>query len=79
MKQTDVCTSQDLYNQENLNNVVNTLYSLSACAQKLDTFNGPYISDGISHSTENKRVFTQEQINKGKNAIPQLNQGSVNR
>jgi len=77
MKNTDVCTSQDLYNLENLNNVVNTLYSLSAQAQKLSTFNGPYIADGFSHSTENKRVFSQEVLNAGKNAIPMLNQGSV--
>ena len=40
MKQNDVCTSQDLYEGENLNNVVNTLYSLNAVAQKLKSFDG---------------------------------------
>jgi len=77
MRQTDVFTSQDLYEGENLNNVVNTLYSLNALAQNFDGFNGPYIDGGFALAQENRREFTEEQIRAGRNIVPRWNTGSI--
>jgi len=77
MKETDVCTSQDLYDGDNLNNVVNQLYALNAIAQSVTKFKGPYLSGGHKFAKKNKRNFSQETLNKTKSAVPLFNQGGV--
>lgn len=77
MKETDVCTSQDLYEGDNLNNVVNHLYALNALAH--DTkFKGPFLEGAHTKFAKgNKRNFTPEQLAKGKTMIPLHNQGGI--
>jgi len=72
----DVCTSQDLYNRENANTVISCLNHLNSAAQKHKTFAGPYLEGGFKVSEENKRVFTKEQIAKGKAIVPFMNRGA---
>jgi len=81
MVETDVCSSQDLYEGDNLNNVVNHLYALNAICYKLESagkYKGPFIvGAGTKFAVENKRNFTQEQLNAGKNMVPKQNQGGI--
>lgn len=79
MPNTDVFTSQDLWEQENLNNVVNTIYALNAIAVDLDCFDGPYLADGFVHAQENKRNFTAEELKRSGAAVPKWNTGSIAR
>lgn len=74
--ETDVVTSQDVFQKENPNAVLCCLYSLCARAVKRG-WNGPVIADGFSHANANKRHFSAEVIAKGKNAIPMMNKGSL--
>jgi len=79
MNQTDLFTAQDLYEQENLNQVMNTLYSLNAIAQDVVSFDGPYIEDGFAKAQENRRNFSEETLRKGANAIPFASRGAIDR
>merc|ERR1719204_716902 len=74
MKQTDVCTSQDLYDGDNLNNVVNHIFALNALAYDVKKFKGPYLSGGVKHAKKNKRNFTAEQLAKGRSQVPLFSQ-----
>jgi len=80
MKDTDTFTSQDLYEQENLNNVVNTLYSLNAKLAQMSSdgkYDGPLIKGGYAHAKEEKRTWTKEQLRKQANAIPFTSRGAI--
>jgi len=76
MRETDVATSQDVYNMENPNAVVTTLYALNAIV-KNNGFGGPFIAGSYDHSHENKRHFTEAQLRKSKAAVPSWNEGSI--
>jgi len=77
MKENDLFTSQDLYSRENPNTVCVCLMQLSAILQNYDGFDGPYMDGGFKASTENKRVFSEEVIRKGRQAVPQWSKGSL--
>jgi len=77
MKETDLFTSQDLYSRENPNTVCVCLMQLNAKLHNYDGFDGPYMDGGFKASTENKRVFSEEVIRKGKQAVPQWSKGSL--
>lgn len=76
MRQTDIVTSQDVFEKENPNAVLCCLYALCACAQKRG-WNGPVISGGFKHSTEVKREFSAETLAKGANVVPKWMEGSI--
>jgi len=81
MAETDVCSSQDLYEGDNLNNVVNHLYALNAICYKLHEqkkYRGPFIEGAhTKFAKENKRHFTQEQLNLAKSTIPLQMRGGI--
>jgi len=81
MAETDVCSSQDLYEGDNLNNVVNHLYALNAICYKLEAsgdYKGPFIAgSNVKFATENKRNFTKEQLAKAKGIVPLQNRGGI--
>jgi len=81
MAETDVCSSQDLYEGDNLNNVVNHLYALNAICYKLESqgkFKGPFLPGAhTKFAKENKRHFTKEQLAKAKSTIPRQMQGGI--
>jgi len=73
----DVFTSQDLYNRENANTVISCLNHLNSAAQKHKVYSGPYMDGGFAVAEENKRVFTEEQIRKGRAVVPMWNRGAI--
>jgi len=81
MAEQDVCSSQDLYEGDNLNNVVNHLYALNAICYKLEAsgkYKGPFIAgSNVKFATENKRNFTKEQLAKAKGIVPLQNRGGI--
>jgi len=81
MAESDVCTSQDLYEGDNLNNVVNHLYALNAICYKLEDegkYKGPFIFGAhTKFAKENKRHFTKEQLNHAKYVTPMQNRGGI--
>jgi len=77
VRETDIFTSQDLYSKENPNNVITGIFQLNAMSQKYKAFDGPYMEGGFKASTENKRVFSEETIRKGRTAIPKWSEGSL--
>jgi len=62
----DLFQTADLYECQNMSQVVVALYSLSSMSQK-QGFSGPCI--GVKISTQNKRQFTEQQMNEGKAVI----------
>merc|ERR1711879_99947 len=82
MKETDVFTSQDLFEQENLNQVVSTLYALNSIAMQFKNqgkYSGPLIKGGYAQAKESKRNFTEEQLRKGQNVVPFASRGAIAR
>jgi len=81
MTEQDVCSSQDLYEGDNLNNVVNHLNALNAICYKLEAagkFKGPFLPHAhTKFATENKRHFTKEQLDKAKGIVPLQNRGGI--
>jgi len=76
LKLVDLFDTQDLYDCKNIPSVINHFYSLSSFArQNAKRFSGPFI--GVKFSSENKRDFTDEQMNKGKFVASQQTQGSL--
>jgi len=72
--ETDCIETRDLFDQQNLNDVVLNLYAVSAISRKHD-FGGPFI--GKKYADKNKREFTAEQLAKSKSAVPNWNKGSL--
>ncbi len=66
--------NRDLYDQQRLDAVVNNLFSLSAAARKIKTFQGPFI--GVKYAEENKRQFTAKQLNSAA-SIPAWSRGDI--
>jgi len=81
MAETDVCSSQDLYEGDNLNNVVNHLYALNAICYKLEEdgkYKGPFIVGAkTKFAKENKRNFSKEVLNHAKYITPLQNRGGI--
>jgi len=75
MNETDCLTSQTLYNGEMPHVVCNHMYALCALAQKLGTFNGPYIEGAFKHSKVSRREFSEETLAKSRAAVPKMMQG----
>lgn len=76
VRDTDVCTSQDVWNKENPNQVITTLYALNAVVSQRG-WSGPLISDSYKKSTENVREFDAATLAKGRNEVPVWNRGGI--
>jgi len=74
--ETDCFETRDLFDQQNLANVVQTLYSVSAISRK-HNFQGPFI--GKAYSDGNKRNFSAEVLAKSKSAVPMMAKGGIAR
>eukprot|EP01084_Bolivina_argentea_P140429 246860_1 len=72
--ESDCIETRDLFDQQNLNDVVINLYAVSSISTK-HNFGGPFI--GIKYADKNKRNFSQETLNKSKSAVPSWNKGSI--
>lgn len=59
----------DLYEEKNMNQVVDCMFALSRCAEK-NGFQGPKL--GPKLATAVKREFTEQQLKEAKYAIPKL-------
>jgi len=81
MAETDVCSSQDLYEGDNLNNVVSCLYALNAICYKLEAsgkYKGPFLPGaGTKHAEGKARYFTEEELNRSKFIVPRQMQGGI--
>jgi len=66
LKDGDLFQTADLYECQNMSQVIVALYSLSSYAAK-SGYNGPSI--GVKLSSQNKREFSAEVINQGKTTI----------
>jgi len=71
---TDQFMTVDLYENKNLLQVVQCIRCLGAKSRTIEGFGGPYF--GARFSERNERNFDEETLNKVKNEVPQLNQGS---
>merc|ERR1719354_800584 len=76
MEETDVVTSQDVFQMENPNATLCCLYALNAIAQDKE-WTGPLIAGSFAHAKETKRNFTEEQLRKGKNVMSKWAEGSI--
>lgn len=76
LRDTDVCTSQDVWNKENPNQVITTLYALNASVAQRG-WAGPLISDSYKKSTQNVRDFDEETLAKSRNIVPIWNKGGI--
>lgn len=65
-KKMDLFQTVDLYEAQNIPQVVNGIIALGRKAQTIG-YDGPAL--GPAESSENKREFTEEQMNAGKNVI----------
>jgi len=72
--ETDCFETRDLFDQQNLANVVQTMYAVSAISRK-HNFQGPFI--GKKYAEANKRNFTAEQLAKSKSAVPMMAKGGI--
>ncbi|CAI9716537.1 myophilinmyophilin-like [Octopus vulgaris] len=63
--ETEVFQTVDLYERKNIPQVVLCIYAIGRVAQTKPDFNGPIL--GPKMADENKREFTQEQLEAGKN------------
>jgi len=75
MKDVDLFVTQDLFEGDNLVQVVDQLHSLGAVSKTIDGFSGPYI--GVKYSHENKRTFSPEVLAQSAMAVPLQNAGSI--
>eukprot|EP01006_Ploeotia_vitrea_P034492 TRINITY_DN65758_c9_g3_i3.p2 TRINITY_DN65758_c9_g3~~TRINITY_DN65758_c9_g3_i3.p2 ORF type:complete len:318 (+),score=140.80 TRINITY_DN65758_c9_g3_i3:115-954(+) len=73
VKEHDNFVTQDLFEGDNLGQVVDQIFALGSVAQSNTSFKGPYI--GVKLAQQNKRNFTAAQLNT-KGAVPLLSQGS---
>ncbi|CAI9716538.1 myophilinmyophilin-like [Octopus vulgaris] len=65
--ETEVFQTVDLYERKNIPQVVLCIYAIGRVAQTKPDFNGPIL--GPKMADENKREFTQEQLEAGKNVV----------
>jgi len=65
VKKSDLFQTVDLYEANNIHQVVNGIFALGRKAP--DFFNGPRL--GPEESSENKRTFTEEQLRAGEGVI----------
>merc|ERR1711997_183829 len=72
--ETDCFETRDLFDQQNLSNVVQTLYAVSAISRK-HNFAGPFI--GKKYAEQNKRNFSAEVLAKSKSAVPMMAKGGI--
>merc|ERR1712150_177435 len=72
VRAADLFQTIDLYEGANLTQVIQGIDSCGRQAQKMG-FNGPQL--GVKTADENKRSFTEEQLNAGK-AIPSAQMGT---
>merc|ERR1711997_384503 len=72
--ETDCFETRDLFDQQNLSNVVQTLYAVSAISRK-HNFAGPFI--GKKYSEKNERNFSAEVLAKSKSAVPMMAKGGI--
>merc|ERR1712130_882812 len=72
--ETDCFETRDLFDQQNLANVVQTMYAVSAISRKHD-FQGPFI--GKKYAEANKRNFSAEVLAKSKSAVPMMAKGGI--
>merc|ERR1712228_1028525 len=72
--ETDCIETRDLFDQQNLNDVVLNLYAVSAISRK-HGFGGPFI--GNKYAEKNKRNFSAEVLAKLKSAVPNWNKGGI--
>jgi len=61
MKSGDQFMTKDLYENANMVIVVDNIHALGGLSRKVSSFHGPYI--GVKLADENKRDFSQEQLN----------------
>jgi hypothetical protein len=73
--QSERFETRDLFDGQRYDAVVDNLYALSAKSHDVagPNFKGPHI--GVKYARQNKRNFTEEQLNKSKSAVPIWNQG----
>ena len=64
----------DLYEEKNMGQVVLNIHALGRVTQSIASFNGPSL--GAKMATANKREFTEEQMNAGKNTVGVFGKGS---
>eukprot|EP01084_Bolivina_argentea_P096110 172784_1 len=74
--ETDCIETRDLFDQQNLQDVVINLYAVSAISRK-HGFAGPFI--GKKYAEKNVRNFSAETLAKGKTAVPQMMKGAIYR
>merc|ERR1719461_2188408 len=72
--ETDCIETRDLFDQQNLNDVVLNLYAVSAISRK-HNFGGPFI--GKKYADKNKREFSAEVLAKSKSSVPNWNKGGI--
>lgn len=70
----DMFSTVDLYEENNMAQVVINLNALGRAAQKIPEFAGPHF--GGKAATPNKREFTEEQLQRGKNEQTLMGKGS---
>merc|ERR1719461_745169 len=72
--ETDCIETRDLFDQQNLNDVVLNLYAVSAISRK-HGFAGPFI--GKKYAEKNQRNFSAEVLAKSKSSVPGWNKGGI--
>merc|ERR1712154_709683 len=72
--ETDCIETRDLFDQQNLNDVVLNLYAVSAISRK-HNFGGPFI--GKKYADKNERNFSAEVLAKSKSSVPNWNKGGI--
>ncbi|GAB1598020.1 myophilin-like [Argonauta hians] len=65
--ETEVFQTVDLYERKNIPQVVLCIFAIGRVAQTRPDFNGPIL--GPKMAEENKREFTQEQLDAGKHVV----------
>lgn len=73
--ESDLIETRDLFDQQNLANVLVNLEAVSKISRK-HGWQGPFLSDK-KYATQNKRNFSAEVLAKSKSAVPQMAKGGI--
>jgi hypothetical protein len=74
LRETDLFMTVDLFENQNMSQVLQCLFGLGSVAQKIAGFRGPYY--GVKLADANVREFSQEQLDAAKAAPSRQSQGS---
>lgn len=71
---TDCFQTVDLYEEKNINQVIQMIHALGRVSRTVAGFSGPFL--GPKQADKNERNFTEDQLKQGEAVVPMISRGS---